>query len=166
MKKIKIVFVCLGNICRSPSAEAVMKDYVEKQGNSDRFFIDSAGTSGWHTGELPDHRMRQHASKRGYNLDSRSRKFYPESDFNEFDMIIGMDDQNIRDLSQMAMNDKEREKIYRMTDFCRRFKEQTIVPDPYFGGESGFETVLDLLEDAVEGLYEYALKTFGRADSQ
>lgn len=150
----KLLFVCLGNICRSPSAEAVMKHYVKEKGWEDRFFIDSAGLSGWHSGEPADERMQHHAKRRGYELTSRSRKFYPSADFKEFDIIIGMDDQNVRDLRALAETEEELGKIYKMTDFCRRFSYRTAVPDPYYGGDAGFELVLDLLEDGVEGLLE------------
>ena len=98
--------------------------------------------------------MRKHAQKRGYVLDSRARQFYASADFAEFDMIIGMDNQNIADLKRMAITDEEAGKIYRMTDFCR---ENTVkeVPDPYYGGDEGFEFVLDLLEDAVSGIFQF-----------
>lgn len=151
MKK-SLLFVCLGNICRSPSAEAVMKDIVLREGLDDKFFIDSAGTSGWHMGDEADSRMKSHAIRRGVELTSISRKFYPDSDFEQFDMIIGMDDQNIRDLLSVARNQEERSKIYKMTDFCIRYKNHDSVPDPYFGGDQGFELVLDILEDTCEGL--------------
>lgn len=151
MKK-SLLFVCLGNICRSPSAEAVMKALVVKEGLEKEFFIDSAGTSGWHTGDEADARMKSHARRRGIELTSISRKFYPDSDFEEFDMIIGMDDQNIRDLRLVASNKEERSKIYKMTDFCLRFDYVDSVPDPYYGGDQGFELVLDILEDACESL--------------
>lgn len=134
-----------------------MKYYVKERGWEDRFFIDSAGLSGWHSGEPADERMRQHAENRGYELTSRSRKFYPPADFKEFDMIIGMDDQNIRDLRALADTEEELGKIHKMTDFCRHFSSRTAIPDPYYGGEAGFELVLDLLEDGVEGLLD-ALK--------
>lgn len=148
----RILFVCLGNICRSPGAEGIMKEWVRKEGLEDQFFIDSAGTYGGHNGALPDERMRIHAQRRGYNLVSRARHFYAEADFAEFDMIIGMDDQNIADLKRLAQNDEELAKIYKMTDFCRKMKEHTVVPDPYYSGSDGFELVLDILEDAVGGL--------------
>lgn len=151
----RILFVCLGNICRSPGAEGIMKDLVRKNKREVDFYIDSAGLYGGHAGALPDMRMRKHAGLRGYTLDSRARTFYPSADFQEFDMIIGMDDQNIRQLRQLAENDKERAKIYRMTDFCRKYTRYREVPDPYYEGVDGFELVLDLLEDAVAGLYEY-----------
>ena len=98
--------------------------------------------------------MQAHAIRRGYELTSLSRKFYPDADFENFDMIIGMDDQNVRDLRRMATTEEERGKIYKMTDFCRGFSYRDSVPDPYYGGAAGFELVLDLLEDAVEGLLE------------
>lgn len=151
MKK-SLLFVCLGNICRSPSAEAVMKDIVSRESMEDNFFIDSAGTSGWHMGDEADSRMKSHAIRRDIELTSISRKFYPDSDFEEFDMIIGMDDQNISDLMSVARSEEERSRIYKMTDFCVRYKNHDSVPDPYFGGDQGFELVLDILEDACEGL--------------
>lgn len=150
----RILFVCLGNICRSPGAEAVMKALVKREGLDSGFFIDSAGTYGGHGGDLPDARMRTHAARRGYKLDSRARRFYPEADFANFDMIIGMDDQNIADLMRLAENDGERGKIYRMTSFCTRLTHFKEVPDPYYTGADGFELVLDLLEDAAAGLLE------------
>lgn len=131
-----------------------MKVFVRERGMENEFFIDSAGIYGGHSGALPDERMRKHAQKRGYVLDSRARQFYASADFAEFDMIIGMDNQNIADLKRMAITDEEAGKIYRMTDFCR---ENTVkeVPDPYYGGGEGFEFVLDLLEDAVSGIFQF-----------
>ena len=150
----KILFVCLGNICRSPGAEAIMKAWIKKEGKEKEVLIDSAGLYSGHAGALPDERMRRHASRRGYVLDSRARTFYPTADFAKFDMIIGMDDQNIRDLQRMATSVEEKNKIFKITDFCQRFSYRDSVPDPYYGGDSGFELVLDLLEDAVEGLLD------------
>ena len=116
----KILFVCLGNICRSPGAEAIMKAWIKKEGKEKEFLIDSAGLYSGHAGALPDERMRRHASRRGYVLDSRARTFYPTADFAKFDMIIGMDDQNIEALKRAAINEEERAKIFKMTDFCRK----------------------------------------------
>jgi Protein-tyrosine-phosphatase len=155
VSKKKILFVCLGNICRSPSAEAIMKKKVEDRGLSGRIFIDSAGTAGYHEGDLPDSRMRAHASRRGYSLVSRSRPVKTE-DFFDFDIIIGMDDSNIEALKQKAPDIESEKKIHRMTDFSRN-KLYDHVPDPYYGGTSGFELVLDLLEDSCEGLLESIL---------
>ena len=154
----KILFVCLGNICRSPGAEGVMKSLVKKKGKEGNFFIDSAGTYGGHSGALPDERMRRHAARRGYVLDSRARQFYASADFAEFDMIIGMDDQNVADLRRLALTEEEKGKIFHMTDFCRHHPGVSEVPDPYYGGATGFDFVLDLLEDAVEGLYVYCVE--------
>lgn len=151
-KKYKILFVCLGNICRSPSAEAIMKKLVRDAGLSDRILVDSAGIHDYHEGELPDPRMRMHGSRRGYELDSRSRPV-KMADFYNFDLIIGMDDSNISALRRKAPDAESLDKIYRMTDFSRN-KLYDHVPDPYYGGASGFELVLDLLEDACAGLLE------------
>lgn len=151
--KVKILFVCLGNICRSPSAEAVFKDFVKKKREEELFEIDSAGTSAWHAGEKADARMRQHARKRGIDITSISRKFEIE-DFDHFDYIVAMDDENMDNLKKFARNQDDLNKLYMMTDFSKKFNYD-YVPDPYFGGEDGFELVLDLLEDASEGVYKY-----------
>lgn len=152
MDKTKILFVCLGNICRSPSAEAIFLKMIEDKGIAENFIIDSAGTSGWHNGDQADRRMQKHAVRRGYDLQSLSRKFYADSDFENFDYIIGMDDQNIIDLQSQAKNENEYSKISKMTDYCINYSQWDEVPDPYFGGDKGFELVLDILEDACEGL--------------
>lgn len=151
MEKIKILFVCLGNICRSSSAEGVMKQLVEKAGRADEFVIDSAGILSYHQGELPDPRMRAHAARRGYQLTHRSRPVCID-DFYDFDLIIGMDERNIEDLKERAPSLEAEQKIHRMTEYCTRFTHADHVPDPYYGGAEGFEYVLDLLEDACEGL--------------
>lgn len=151
--KKKILFICLGNICRSPAAEGIMKHLVEKAGREDEFLIDSAGISGYHRGDLPDRRMREHAARRGYDLTHRSRPVRTE-DFYNFDWIIGMDDQNIEDLKDRAPSTEEWKKIHRMTEYCTRHTRADHVPDPYYEGYEGFEYVLDLLEDACAGLLE------------
>ncbi len=151
MEKVKILFVCLGNICRSPSAEAVMKGLVKKSGKSKTFEIDSAGTAAWHAGEQADSRMQIHARKRGYDLTSISRKVDPDFDFDHFDYIIAMDEQNMTDLQDMVENEEQRLKLHMMTDFSGNYSYNHI-PDPYYGGDNGFELVLDLLEDACGGL--------------
>ena len=152
MTPVSILFVCLGNICRSPTAEAIFLKILEREHASARFTVDSAGLLGYHQGELPDSRMRYHAGKRGYSLTHRSRPF-SQADFDRFDMIVGMDDQNIAGLKKQAMTLEEDAKICRMTDFCQSL-EATHVPDPYYGGDQGFENVIDLLEDACEGLFK------------
>ncbi len=154
MKKNKVLFVCLGNICRSPSAEAVMKGLVEKNDARDLFEIDSAGVVAAHEGEPADARMKRHALKRGCQLMSISRPVVPSVDFDYFDLIVAMDDQNVRDLLGMAPDSAGRDKIVKMTDFARHMGYDE-VPDPYYGGDAGFELVLDLLEDACQGLYDH-----------
>lgn len=154
MNKLRrILFVCFGNICRSSSAEGVMKSLLEKEGIENEFIIDSAGILSYHEGELPDARMRMHAARRGYNLTHRSRPVRTQ-DFYHFDLIIGMDDRNIDDLKDRAPSIEESNKIRRMTDFCVQMSHSDHVPDPYYGGAEGFEYVLDLLEDACKGLLE------------
>ncbi len=152
MDKTKILFVCLGNICRSPSAEAVMKKVVADKGVSEQFEIDSAGIIGYHAGEPADQRMQRHAINRGIHLTSISRQVKSPADFEYFDYIIGMDDQNMDDLFQLAPNETASKKLSKMTDYCTQYSH-TSVPDPYYGGAAGFELVLDLLEDACEGLF-------------
>ena len=146
----RILFVCLGNICRSSSAEEIMRTLVKKVGLEHEIEVDSAGILSYHEGELPDSRMRMHASRRGYDLTHRSRPV-KTMDFFEFDMLIGMDDRNIQDLTDRSPDLDSLKKIHRMTDFCRT-KVVDHVPDPYYGGAQGFENVLDILEDACEGL--------------
>lgn len=148
----KILFVCLGNICRSSSAEEIMRTLVKQAGLQQEIGIDSAGILNYHQGELPDSRMRMHAARRGYELTHRSRPVCTE-DFFEFDWVIGMDDRNIQDLKDRAPSPETEKKICRMTDFCR-VKQVDYVPDPYYGGAQGFENVLDKLEDACSGLLE------------
>ena len=143
----KILFVCLGNICRSPAAEGIM----EKRAAGWPIEVDSAGTAGYHIGTLPDARMGSHASKRGYPLNSRARKFNPAIDFDKFDMIIAMDKENLRDLQSMDTGKQYREKLSLMTDYCQKITADE-VPDPYYEGPEGFEHVLDILEDACGGL--------------
>jgi protein-tyrosine phosphatase len=149
-----VLFVCLGNICRSPGAEAIFKLILSEEHLSDKISCDSAGTIDVHAGEPADARMIERASKRGYKVDSIARKFNPKSDFDQFDLIIAMDDRIESDLQRLTRNSKDSGKIYRMTDFCSTSMYSGI-PDPYYGGSSGFEVVLDLLEDACEGLLDH-----------
>ncbi len=120
------------------------------------FEIDSAGTSGWHIGKPADQRMQTHAVKRNYHLTSLGRKFDKFSDFDHFDRIIAMDDNNLYDLKQKARNKNDLKKLSKMTDFCKKYNYNE-VPDPYYGGAEGFELVLDLLEDSCEGLLKNLL---------
>lgn len=146
-QKKKILFVCLGNICRSPAAEGVMRTLAKGLPVE----IDSAGTAGYHIGELPDARMRSHAAKRGYSLTHHARQFDPGKDFERFDLILAMDANNMRDLRAMDRNKQYGHKLKMMTEYSRSLKV-TDVPDPYYGGPEGFEHVLDILEDACGGL--------------
>lgn len=150
-KTTRILFVCLGNICRSAAANGVMEDFVAKEGLTDRIIIDSAGTYGGHAGDLPDPRMRVAASRRGYNLTHRSRKFR-EEDYDRFDMIIVMDDSNYENVVRLAPERKYLDKVYRFVEFSKSYPEWSYVPDPYYEGHEGFELVLDLLEDGCREL--------------
>lgn len=152
-KKIGVLFVCLGNICRSPAAQGVMQSLVDSRGLSGRFHLDSCGFYGGHAGDLPDKRMRVHAIRRGYNLDHRSRRIRP-SDFDDFDIIVAMDEANRDDLIEAAPTPEAQAKIVRMIDFVRNDRCQDCVPDPYYSGAEGFELVLDLLEDGCASLLD------------
>lgn len=145
----RILFVCMGNICRSPTAEAVFRAKVADAGAADRFSIDSAGTFGYHTGNRADPRMRDHASRRGYNLTSIARQV-EAADFDAFDLIVAMDRENLNDLTAQCPADHQ-SKLRLMMDFVPDMAG-TDVPDPYYGGPAGFERVLDLIEQAADGL--------------
>ena len=149
--KYSVLFICLGNICRSPAAQAVMQRMVDERGLTDRFFIDSAGIGGWHIGDLPDKRMRVHARPRGYELTHRARKVR-SADFEDFDLIVGMDAANVDDLCSMAATIEQQDKVVMMGDYIRQYPNYDYVPDPYYEGSEGFELVLDLLEDACDNL--------------
>lgn len=154
--KKKVLFVCLGNICRSPAAEGIFKHLVEEHGMENRIEVDSAGTSGYHDGQLPDKRMRYHGSLRGYKFDSLSRKFTLE-DYNDFDIILAMDDSNYHNILKLAPDLESRGKVYRMVSFSQDLQHDH-VPDPYYEGSDGFELVMDILEDACEGLLKQIKK--------
>jgi protein-tyrosine phosphatase len=149
----RILFVCLGNICRSPTAEGVMRRLVREQGREDEIEIDSAGTGGWHVGAPPDARATEAAARRGTALEGEARRFDPR-DFDRYDLILAMDSENRRDLLALAPNDEARAKVRLLREFdpAARAADDLDVPDPYYGGDDGFERVLDLVEDATRGL--------------
>ena len=150
-ENINLLFVCLGNICRSPAAEGIMKKMIADEGLADKIYVDSAGTSNWNEGKTPDKRMRMHGSKRGYDFCGAARTFR-SSDFDKFDYIIAMDNNNYMNVKKLANTEEDVAKIYRMTDFSENFADHDHVPDPYYGGDNGFNLVMDLLEDASKGL--------------
>ena len=152
-ENINLLFVCLGNICRSPAAEGIMKKIIEDEGLENRVFVDSAGTSNWNEGKTPDERMRLHGKKRGYDFCSVARTFR-SSDFEKFDYILVMDNNNFMNVKKLASTEEDVAKIHRMTDFSKDFSDHDHVPDPYYGGDDGFNLVMDLLEDAAKGLLE------------
>lgn len=157
MSPKSILFVCMGNICRSPMAEGVFLHILKREHRSQDFVVDSAGTIGYHAGEMADSRMRMHAAKRGYILESRSRKV-TRQDFETFDLMVAMDDANYDDLCDRANSVEEKNKIVRMADYCTHH-QATHIPDPYYGGDKDFEYVIDLLEDACENLFSQLIST-------
>ncbi len=151
-KPRKILFVCLGNICRSPAAEGVMKSVLESE-NAMGWTIDSAGTGDYHIGDLPDSRMRSAARRRGLDLVHRCRQVR-ESDFEDFDIIIGMDANNMANLRRMAPTTEAVAKLKHIAEFLPAGCGYDYVPDPYYEGAEGFELVLDLLENACRNIYQ------------
>jgi protein tyrosine phosphatase len=146
---MKVLFVCLGNICRSPTAEGVFRHKVREAGLEDRIEIDSAGTGDWHVGKAPDARTRAAALRRGYDLSSLRARQVSVADFSRYDLVLAMDNANLRDLTHLRAGRGEAE----LDLFLRRYElEIDEVPDPYYGGEDGFEQVLDLVERACDGL--------------
>lgn len=148
---VRVLFVCLGNICRSPAAQGIMQKLVDDHGDSAAWSIDSAGTGGWHVGDMPDKRMRVHAIRRGYTLDHVCRQVR-EADFDNFDIILGMDHSNVANLRHMAPTLEAGAKVVPMAVFLRTFFPQDCIPDPYYDGDDGFENVITLLEDGCTHL--------------
>lgn len=145
----KILFVCLGNICRSSAADEIFRQRVIDAGLQDEFEIDSAGTYGGHAGDLPDPRMRAAGRKRGYNFTHRSRKVRPD-DFEHFDLLLAMDDSVYESLSRIAPSVEALQRLERMADYMPAHFGYDHVPDPYYEGAEGFELVLDMLEESTE----------------
>jgi len=152
-----VLFVCLGNICRSPTAQAVFQHKVNQRGLADRIRVDSAGTGDWHVGAPPDRRALAAARSRGYDMSGLRARQVSARDFMNFDYVLAMDNANLRELERLRPRDHGGE-----VDLFLRYGKSTggvlEVPDPYYGGESGFEFVLDLIEDASEGLLERILE--------
>jgi protein-tyrosine phosphatase len=150
--KFGVLFVCTGNICRSPTAEAIFRKLAADAGMAEAVTADSAGTHGYHVGEPPDPRAQKAAAKRGYDLNALRARTIEDADFQRFDLILAMDQEHYATLSRIA-GAAAGHKLKLMMSYARRFKERE-VPDPYYGGPQGFERVLDMLEDAAEGLLE------------
>lgn len=148
--KIAILFVCMGNICRSPTAEAVFRHYVEQAGLSGRVDIDSAGTHDYHIGDPPDARTQHTAIRRGYDMSMLRGRQVEAEDFQRFDYVLAMDHANLAILKRLRPHDAQ-SHLGLFLEFAERHQERE-VPDPYYGGADGFERVLDMVEDAAQGL--------------
>ncbi len=157
--RVAVCFVCLGNICRSPTAEGVFLALVEERGLLKEIRIDSAGTSGWHVGEAADKRSRATARERGVDLPSRSRQFI-EDDFVVFDYVLAMDRVNRTELHAIAPDAEACDKVYLFRDFDPAGAKGADVPDPYYGGPRGFDDVFDLCEASARGLLEHLCAEF------
>jgi protein-tyrosine phosphatase len=153
----KLLFVCLGNICRSPTGEGVMRHLVEEAGIADQFEIDSAGTGSWHLGEGPDRRSVAAAAARGITIGGAARQV-TGADFDHYDYILAADAYNFRDLQAIAPTDEDEAKVHMLREFDpMSTPEDYDVPDPYYGGPSGFDDVIDLVEAACRGLLDEVL---------
>jgi protein-tyrosine phosphatase len=163
LEEMRILFVCMGNICRSPTAEGVMRRLVAEAGLEDRIEVDSAGTGGWHAGDPPDARATSAASRRGVTLDGAARQVTSD-DFRTFDLVVAMDRENLRGLLALAPDEAAAEKIRLLREFdpASAGAPDLDVPDPYYGGDRGFETVLDMVEASCRGLLD-ELRAAGRA---
>jgi len=158
MKKISILFVCLGNICRSPAAEALFIKTIKEKQIEDRFFVDSAGTGSWHIGKKSDLRMILAAKNRKIDITSKARQI-SKNDFHKFNYILTMDDSNYNNVISLKNREPYSDlcEVRKMQEFANIFHEKE-VPDPYFGGEEGFDYVLDILTDSISGFLEYISK--------
>ena len=153
---MKLLFVCLGNICRSPAAEAIMNKFIEKKGLTNQIICDSAGTSPYHNGQKAHPIMRKYAKTKGYNITSISRLFEIE-DFDQFDWIITMDNSNYKNIISLTKKKEYENKVLKMADFCKA-KNCDFIPDPYHGTDKGFLDVISLLEDSCSQLLQHLLK--------
>ncbi len=161
---VKLLFVCLGNICRSPAAENIMRLLVAQAGLSDQIFCDSAGTSNYHVGAPPDERMVLAAKQRGMEFVGTARQIQPQ-DLQEFDLILAMDRQNYRHILSLDPHGEYHHKVRMICDFCQTHLDSQ-VPDPYYGGKEGFNYVLDLLSDACAGLLQFVRESYLQPHSQ
>nr|VFJ93045.1 MAG: protein-tyrosine phosphatase [Candidatus Kentron sp. LFY] len=160
----KVLFVCLGNICRSKAAQGIMTSLIERNRLGNKMVCDSAGIIDANVGAPPDSRMKHHAGARGVELFGVARQFDPATDFDEFDYIVTMDEHNHAHIRALARFTPEYlSKLHEMVDFCRKIDARE-VPDPYYGGEDGFEKVLDILEDACSGFLEHLSRKSVRYD--
>ena len=157
MQTVKVLFVCLGNICRSPTAEGVFSSLLHKQGHSHWIKTDSAGTHAYHVGASPDKRAQIAARRRGVDISGLRGRKVSTSDFQSFDYILAMDYENLNNLLAVCP-DQYRHKVQLFLSFARNSQGIEEVPDPYYGGDAGFEKVLDLVEDAAAGLLDYLLR--------
>jgi protein-tyrosine phosphatase len=153
MQKVSIVFICMGNICRSPTAEAVFRHYVEQEGLTEHIHIDSAGTHDYHIGEAPDARTQRAAKRRGYDMSDLCGRQVEADDFARFDYVLAMDEANLDILKRLRPRDAQ-SHLGLFLEFAEHHSERE-VPDPYFGGADGFERVLDMVEDAAKGLLQH-----------
>ena len=157
-RKTKVLFVCMGNICRSPTADAVFRHYVKAAGVDHLIEVDSAGTHAYHIGNPPDERSQRTAFRRGYKMDDLRARAVEISDFDEFDYILAMDRENLRLLQQRSPH-HHHDKIRLFMAYSKNHDDDTEVPDPYFGGHEGFELVLNMVEEASQGLLEHLHET-------
>ena len=157
---MRILFVCSGNICRSPTAEGVMRRLLDDEGLADRVHVESAGTGGWHIGEPPDERATLAARRRGITLAGAAQQVRP-ADFRRFDLLIAMDRGNLRELLAIAPDEEAAERVRLLREFDPAASGDLDVPDPYYGGERGFEIVLDMVDAACRGLLD-ELRASGR----
>ena len=157
-KKVSVLFVCMGNICRSPTAEGVFRHLVQQEGLTDEIHIDSAGTHAYHVGEQPDHRAQQTARSRGIDLSKQQARKVHHDDFEYFDYVLAMDNDNHAILASICPPDND-DCISLFLDFADS-RTESEVPDPYYGGPQGFEHVFDLVEDASRGLLEDIRKRY------
>ena len=158
MDKINVLFVCLGNICRSPLAEGIFSQLIKEKGLSDKINVDSAGTANYHIGERPDPRTIENAAQNGVSLPSRARQFTSD-DFEQFDYILPMDESNLYNIERLESSGSIKDyEIIKMRYFDPKAKNAD-VPDPYYGGPKGFQDVFDILDRSNREFLEYLVKT-------